>query len=263
MTFGALQQVLILLFGAAIGSFQNVLIDRLATQSTIGGRSRCENCQRQIANIHNVPIFSYLLLRGKCHNCGAKIGIRTLLIEILTPVIFLIGLSITQNLWELSIWLIFTIFGIPIFIIDLKTSRIPNALNLVLFLSIAILVGTQALASSNWHNFYSSLIQSLLLSGFYFLLRVISRGGMGLGDVKFAASIGLISGYFGKHMVFNATYGAFIFGTFVSLYFLAKKGYGRKSKIPFGPYMVLGMYFAFLFYYLVQLESSSQFLRNL
>jgi leader peptidase (prepilin peptidase)/N-methyltransferase len=255
--------VLLALIGLAVGSFLNVLISRLPESRSILGRSRCESCGKQISNIHNIPIISYLFLQGKCSTCDSPIGKRHLIIEILVPLLYVSGYFLTNQPIEILIWINLVNFGLPLAIIDLKFHRLPNVLTYTFFASNAFLIFIAAIHSNNLGILISAIIQSIALFVFYLILRVISKGGMGVGDAKLGLSIGLISGFFGRHMVFNATYLAFVIGALIAITQILLKKSTRKSKVAFGPYMILGLMLALTYYFSVQLHTNSQFLGNL
>jgi leader peptidase (prepilin peptidase)/N-methyltransferase len=234
------------LFGLAVGSFQNVLVSRIPQNRSILGRSTCENCGTQIKFYENIPVFSYLLLKGKCSKCHSPIGIRHLFLEITVPVFFVAGLYLSNNLFEYLIWLILTIFAIPLAIIDLKVHRLPNSLNYSMFVTLFAAITVKSFSDKSLTALFDSLTQSFALALFYLIIRLLSRGGMGVGDIKLALSIGLVSGYFGKFMIFTSAYAAFILGTVVAILMIFLKKGNRKSAIPFGPFMITGIFVALI-----------------
>ena len=238
---------LVLLFGLAIGSFQNVLIARIPKQESINGRSRCDACGSQISAWQNIPIVSYLKLRGKCSNCAGNIDKSVLTVEIVTPLLFGIGFWIASNNFQFIIWFLIVLFGVPLAAIDLKVHRLPNALSYLFTASILTSLLIHSLHENNLTNLKSALIQGFALAFFYLFVRVISRGGMGMGDVKLSLPVGLISGYFGKYMIFIASYASFIIGAIFAITLLLLKKENRKYVIPFGPFMIAGLAISYLY----------------
>ena len=239
--------VLVLLFGLALGSFQNVLISRIPKKEFINGRSRCDSCGAKISAFHNIPIVSYLILRGKCANCTNEIGTSTLIVEVLTPLLLCLGFWMAKDYFQVIIWFLIVFFGVPLAVIDLKVHRLPNVLSYLFTALILFSLFIQAFNEKNFTNLKGALIQSFALAFFYFFIRVISRGGMGIGDVKLAFPIGLISGYFGKYMVYIASYAAFITGALLAISLLIIKKSNRKYAIPFGPFMIIGLAISYLY----------------
>ena len=256
-----MDKVLILLFGLAFGSFQNVLISRIPRGESIFGRSYCETCNHRIGISDNIPVISFLILKGHCRHCGARISIRHLLIELLCPLMLLLGSYAANTAFDALIWGIFTLFAIPLLVIDQSHHRLPNVLNYSLFSTLFFLIFAKTMIDRNYHLFLTSIFQAFSLFCFYLIIRLLSKGGMGLGDAKLSLSIGLLSGYYGNRMLFISTYGAFLLGALYSIAILIFKKSGRKTKVPFGPFMILGMYLA-LFINL-KLHPNSNFFGNL
>lgn len=227
------------ILGLSIGSFLNVLIDRLPKDETIWGRSYCDNCKKQLKSIDLVPIFSYLALKGKCRFCGKKINIRYPLVEILTAVLFVVGflylpaLSLTVRMFQLA--LISAL--IVIFFADLRYRIIPDQM--------LILAGIIGLMIFIFQGSESSLIlfrfvEGLLVALPIYLIYAISSGrAMGFGDVKLSYVIGLI---FGIQVGLIALYIAFVLGAIVGIYLIATKKKKLKSQIAFGPFITLGSF---------------------
>ena len=239
--------VLVLLFGLALGSFQNVLISRIPKKEFINGRSRCDSCGAKISAFHNIPIVSYLILRGKCANCTNEIGTSTLIVEVLTPLLLCLGFWMAKDYFQVIIWFLIVFFGVPLTVIDLKVHRLPNVLSYLFTALILFSLLIHSLHEKNLTNLKSALIQGFALAFFYLFVRVISRGGMGMGDVKLSLPVGLISGYFGKYMIFIASYASFIIGAIFAVTLLLLKKGNRKYVIPFGPFMIAGLAISYLY----------------
>lgn len=217
------------------------------------GRSRCPNCRSQIALYNNIPVFSYLFLAGKCHNCKKKIPTRDFLIEIATailfPVAFLLLPKVQLNVvWlgrlaplvSLLIFLIILSVSIAIFVIDLEHQYIPDSLVFGLWALIAgliIAVGEEKLFGYLAAGFGSGV--------FLLLLHLLTLGrGMGLGDVKLALVLGTILG-FPLSVVWM--FGSFILGSAVGLTLILAGRARFKQKVAFGPFLVLAFFLAMTF----------------
>jgi leader peptidase (prepilin peptidase)/N-methyltransferase len=233
-----LRALVALPFGLVVGSFMTVAVYRLPKgESIVRPRSRCPACGAEIGARDNVPVLSWLLLRGRCRRCGERISVIYPLLELVTAGLVVLAAIRYPNPWQASLvgGLLALMPGIAL--IDLRHRIIPNRLTypaLLLFTAIVLLarliggVGDPVRAG----------IGLLLYGGILFLIAVVSRG-MGMGDVKLAALIGLVLGSLGLRFVGVAAGSAIVFGGIGGLVALAM-GRGRKSAIPFGPSLAAG-----------------------
>jgi len=236
------------LLGMAVGSFLNMLEYRWAVKngflgkkkkgkiSLLGGRSFCDGCGKQLAWRENIPVLSWFLLKGKSSCCQSPIPRQYPVVEFLTGVLFL-GFFLFQGLGNgLLLVLGSVIVSVLafIFLVDLKYKIIPDEVTVVLIF-LALVYGW-ASDSLGWENFVAGVVVSLF---FLFLFLVTKGKGMGFGDVKFVFFIGLFLGVWG---IVIAMYVAFISGALVGLVLVFLKGYGRKSALPFGPFLILGTF---------------------
>ncbi len=234
--------VLIVLFailGLAVGSFLNVCVDRLPqNKSIVLPPSHCEACQHKLAAKDNIPVFSYLRLRGRCRYCQAAIPQRIFWVELATAVIFALlcwhyGLSA-----ELGVMAFYACLFIIIFVIDLEQGLI---LNKVVYPGMVVAL---LLALYPWPWFSESMLMRVAYAalggavGFaiFLLIALISRGGMGWGDVKLAALIGLATGF---PLVFLAVIMGAILGGIVAVALMIAGKRKRREAIPFGPFLAL------------------------
>ena len=229
--------VVAFLFGSIIGSFLNVCIHRIPRgESIVFPPSHCPGCSEKIAPGDNIPILSYLLLRGRCRHCGGGISPVYPLVELLTALLFLyftcrFGLSRV-----LLPYLIFLSAMIVIFFIDLFHQIIPDVISLP-----GILVGL-ALTPLLPHSFLEGVIGVLAGGGFFLSVAVISekllgKPGMGGGDIKLAAMMGAFLGW---KLLIVAVFLALLTGSAVGIILMALKKKGRRDPIPFGPFLALG-----------------------
>jgi leader peptidase (prepilin peptidase)/N-methyltransferase len=228
-------------FGLLVGSFLNVVIWRVPRgESVVHPRSRCPSCDAPIRERDNVPLVSWLLLHGRCRDCGAPISSRYPLVELATGVLFaLLAWKIGAHS-ALPAFLYLGAVGLALAVIDLDTHRLPNALTLpsypiaVALLTVAALVdhrpGLLVLAAAGAAAFFA----------LYALLWILYPGGMGLGDVKLAGVLGLYLGYLGWGAVAVGGFLGFGYGAVIGVALMAGRKAGRKSRIPFGPFMVAG-----------------------
>ncbi len=239
----ALISVCFALLGLSVGSFLNLCSDRLPRdQSIIRPGSRCDSCHRSLKAIDLVPVFSYVWLRGRCRYCGAGIPIRLPVLEFATAVIFGLlawhyGLSL-----ELAIALIYASLFLLIFAIDLEQGLILN----VVVLPAVVLAFVFSFFWAGFDEFWpevgpgfvvSSLLGGATGFGLMMLPYLISRGGMGAGDVKLAALIGLVTGF---PLVLVALLVGIVAGGLVAATLLVSRLVRRKDPIPFGPFLAMG-----------------------
>lgn len=228
----------IFIFGLAIGSFLNVLIDRLPQGRSIMGRSHCEFCHTNIVWYDLIPVFSYIFLGGKCRKCKEKFGIFYPSVEFLTGSVFaMIFLSADPSF--VAIYLLMASSLIVIFFADLKYQIIPDSMQVLFFLSVVALkfISPQTVAEIP-KQIQNNLIAGILVALPILLLFLLTKGkGMGFGDVKYTFTVGFLLGIKGGLI---AIYIAFILGAVVGLFLLATKRKKLRSKIAFGPFLVLG-----------------------
>jgi leader peptidase (prepilin peptidase) / N-methyltransferase len=219
--------------GAVIGSFLNVVIHRLPLgQSLIHPRSRCPQCGIQLAGYDNVPVVSWLVLRGRCRHCGAAISPRYPVVELLTAVTFAAVVAVRGFDADLILELPFVACLIALAGIDLDHKLLPNKI-------VYPMAGWGLIASLLVDS--GDIVEHLLggAGAFLFLLLAVLAypAGMGMGDVKLAGAMGL---YLGVSIV-PALLVAFLSGSVVGVAILVREGAGaRKKAVPFGVFLALG-----------------------
>ena len=237
----SLQIMTVFLFGLALGSFVNVCIYRLPkNRSVVLPRSLCPSCNAQIILWDNIPVFSYLLLGGKCRQCSAPITILYPIIEILTALLILFGFIKLDLSWEFAIFCILGPALVVITVVDIKHKIIPDIITLP-----GILLGL--ITGSFLIGFKDSLIglfagggSFLIISGIYY--RVRGTIGIGGGDIKFVAAIGALLVW--KQIILVIFLSAFM-GSLVGLIGLIGKRLNAFSQVPFGPFLAGGTLIAY------------------
>ncbi len=237
---------LVFFIGSVFGSFTGVLAERLPKgESVLVNRSHCVSCRRKLAPFELVPIVSYLLQKGKCRSCKAKIPKKLLYVEIFAGFTFvslyLYYLNFGSNVFQLIYLLVVSIIFIAIFLSDLDFGIIPDQLVLA-FLVIVVFYSVIFMPYSFLNRFEAGLGFSL----FFLFLNLITRGkGMGFGDVKLAFPLGFFLGF---PNVITAFYVAFLTGALVSIILVlwGKKSF-QKSTIPFGPFLIFAAAFSYFF----------------
>jgi leader peptidase (prepilin peptidase) / N-methyltransferase len=221
-------------FGAIFGSFLNVVAYRLPRhESLLGPASHCPSCGTAVKPYDNIPVLSFLLLRGRCRGCSAAISPRYPLVEALTAALCA-GAVVTQHSASaiaLSIALILIV--VPVALIDLEHRIIPNritALGAVLALVLGLVLDPSGEPAR--------LLAAGCAGGFLLLAALAYPAGMGMGDVKLAGMMGLFLGAAVAPALFVALLSGVLTGTVV----LARKGVreGRKTAVPFGPFLAFG-----------------------
>ncbi|HYH54913.1 MAG TPA: prepilin peptidase [Solirubrobacterales bacterium] len=226
--------VLAFLGGLTIGSFVTVVAHRVPRgESIVGPRSLCPACGVQIAAYDNVPLFSWIALRGRARCCGVAISPRYPLTELALGLLYLATVAV---LWdepgEIALGLVFVTMLLAITLTDLERRIIPNKILLV-----AVLLGLAIAAATDPTSLPERGIAALAAGGLLFLTALAYPRGMGFGDVKLAA----VMGFFLGRNVAPAILVALLAGSIVGLAMIARQGAAaRKTAIPFGPFLALG-----------------------
>lgn len=231
--------VLAAVAGLAIGSFSNVVIHRLPIgMSVVAPRSRCPHCEHQLSEWDNIPVLSWLLLRGKCRSCGAPISARYPLVELGVAALYV---AVVAAAWDdparIALGLILVTALVPITAIDLEHRRIPNLITGPT--AIALIAAGCVLDLSGQPE---RLMWAAIVAAPFFALALIFSRSMGLGDAKLMGVMALALG----DSVLPALFIAFLVGTLVGIVIVARNGVGaRKTAVPFGPFLALGALIAF------------------
>lgn len=226
--------VLAFVWGLMAGSFLTVVAHRVPRgESVVGPRSRCPACGTQIAAYDNVPVFSWLLLRGKARCCGVSIPVRYPATELVTALLYAATvLVLWDDAGEIALGLVFVSALVAITITDLERKIIPNKVLLV-----AAILGVAIAAISDPGSLPERAAAAVTAGGLLFLAAMAYPRGMGLGDVKLAAVMGLFLG----RNVGAALLVALLAGSLVGLAIMAREGAAaRKRGIPFGPFLAFG-----------------------
>ncbi len=218
------------LFGLVVGSFMNVVICRLPKGESVSHPpSHCPKCKHRIRWYENIPILSYVALRGKCRGCKAPISIEYPLVEAANALLW------TALAWrfgmspELPVYLLLASSLLTMSVIDLHHQILPDRITLP-----GIVVGLVASATLLPSGFFPSLIGVLAGGGLFFAIAVLSRGGMGGGDIKLIAMIGAFLGW---QAVLLTTFLAAVVGGMVGVAMLTFFDKDRKHAVPFGPFL--------------------------
>jgi leader peptidase (prepilin peptidase)/N-methyltransferase len=243
------------ILGLAIGSFLNVVIYRVPRNlSVVRPASACPNCDTPIRSRDNVPLLSWLVLRGKCRTCSAPISARYPAVEVITAAAFLVVAirfvpdlltapttgTLLSALCVLMAFLYLAAISVALAAIDVELHRLPNAIVLPAYAVGVVLLLAAAVLGGDVVRFVWALVGAAAMFTFYFALALVYPGGMGFGDVKLAGVLGLFLAYLGLPELVVGLGAAFLLGGLAGLALLAFKRASRKTAIPFGPWMLAG-----------------------
>ncbi len=243
-------QIISFIIGLIVGSFLNVCIYRLPRSlSIVSPPSACPRCHESIKPWHNVPVISFIVLQGKCRNCGGPISFRYPLVELLNGFLYLtVVTSFGMGMHTLLICMLVSALVVITFI-DLDFQIIPDALTLpgivIGLVSASFLFPDPFLAGDAGHEIVgvtNSLAGLLLGGGLFYLIANLGRlmsgtDALGGGDIKLMTMVGAFMGW---KAVLLTTFVGSVTGSLAGIFLIVAKGKGRKSKIPFGPFLALG-----------------------
>lgn len=242
-------------FGLLIGSFLNVVVSRVpAGLSVVSPRSRCPQCETPIAARDNIPIASWLALRGRCRQCSTRISAVYPAVEGLTGAAFVavallsfpalvqasgVGETVAAVAQALGLfWLAGA--SIALTIIDLQTHRLPNAIVYPTIGVALVTAAVTALGAGDPTVLMRAVLGAVILFTIYLGLGLAWKGGMGFGDVKLSAALGAYLGAVGWGALVVGWFAAFVLGGLLSVALILLRVVDRKSGIPFGPWMLAG-----------------------
>jgi len=233
--------------GLVLGSFLNVVVWRVPRgESVVRPPSACPACGHRIRARDNVPVLGWLLLRGQCRDCGSPISARYPLVEALCAALFAVMVLRFGADWELPAYLYLAAVGLALALIDLDTKRLPDALTLPSYAVTVVLLGLAAALGDHPGALLRALVGALAVGLFYFVVWFAYPAGMGFGDVKLAPLLGAYLGWISYGAAVVGVFAGFLYGAVVGIgLVLAQKG-GRKTKVPFGPFMLAGALTAIL-----------------
>lgn len=236
------------LLGLAVGSFLNVVIHRVPRrESVVSPRSRCPGCGTELANRDNVPVVSWLLLRGRCRTCREPISGRYPAVELLTAVVFAaVGAAVAardggDQLGAVPAFLVFAAVLVAVSFIDIEHFLVPNRVLLAgSYVAGPLLVMAAALTDGGWARLGRGALGVLVAGGALLVLNLINPRGMGMGDVKLAAFEGAFLGWLGWGYVALGLFLGFLLGSVGGITLIALRLRSRKDHIPFAPFLAAG-----------------------
>jgi leader peptidase (prepilin peptidase)/N-methyltransferase len=230
------------LLGLAIGSFLNVVIWRVPRgESVVSPPSHCPGCDAAITPRDNVPVVSWLVLRGRCRHCSCRISVRYPLVELLTSALFVATAARIGIHADLPAYLCLAAVGVALALIDLDVQRLPDVLTLPSYPVLVALFAIAAGVDARGGDFIRALLGMVVVFAFYATVRFAYPAGMGMGDVKLSGIVGLALGWLGWGPLVVGAFAAFLVGAAVSIGLVLFREGGRKTRVPFGPFMLIGI----------------------
>ncbi|MGQ7298243.1 prepilin peptidase [Quadrisphaera sp. KR29] len=230
--------------GLAVGSFLNVVVWRVPQGlSVVRPASACPACAAPITARDNVPVLSWVALRGRCRRCRAPISARYPLVEAGTAALFAATTWWAARHGDLALLpalLYLAALGVALALIDLDVRRLPDALVLPSYPVVAALLGLAAVVEHDGAAALRAVVGGAALWLLYFALAVARPGGMGFGDVKLSGLLGAYLGYAGWSSLVVGAFAAFLVGGLVGVALVASRRVGRRGSLPFGPFMLAG-----------------------
>ncbi|MYL53353.1 prepilin peptidase [Pontibacillus yanchengensis] len=226
--------------GLIFGSFYNVIGLRVPqSEDFLTSRSKCPNCGHTLAWFELIPVLSYVMQGGKCRSCHARISMFYPFVELSTGILFAFSYIVFGTSLELIVSLCLMSLFMILFVSDMKYMLIPDRI-LLFFLPIFILLRVL----EPLQPWYSSILGAFIGAGLLALIIIVSRGGMGAGDMKLFGVLGIVLGVKATLLAFFLST---LFGALISGVLLALGVIKRQNPVPFGPYIILGSIVAYFF----------------
>jgi leader peptidase (prepilin peptidase)/N-methyltransferase len=227
--------------GLACGSFLNVVIHRVPRkESIVRPRSHCPACGVQIADKDNIPVVSWLVLRGRCRACRARIPVRYPLVEAATAALFAAAAVRFGASAELPAFCVFLAALLALALIDLEHFLLPSRIIYTTLLIELVLLGTTAVADQRWHTLEHAVVGGVAAFGVFFVIHFIYPSGMAWGDLRLSGLIGAVLGWLGYPYVEVGLFLAFLSASIVGLLLIGLGRANAKTPIPFGVFLALG-----------------------
>jgi leader peptidase (prepilin peptidase)/N-methyltransferase len=235
------------ILGLLVGSFLNVVAYRVPRkESIVEPPSHCPSCGARLGPLDLVPVGSWVVLRGRCRHCRSAISVQYPAVELLTGVVFaLLGLRFHAS-WALPGYLLFGAIIVVLSVIDLATLTLPRRIIRVGLLAGAILLLVGALADGEPRRIWWAAAGAAIAFAFFFLVHLASPRSMGFGDVRLSTLLGLHLGWLGLLHVPVGLFLGFALGAVVGVTLVAVGRAGRRTALPFGPFLALGSLVAVL-----------------
>lgn len=235
------------LLGLIVGSFLNVVAYRVPMgRSIVRPPSACPACGQAVRPRDNVPILSWLVLRGRCRDCGVAISARYPLVEAGTAMLFVAAVAVIGAAWVLPAYWWFGAAGMALILTDLDHKRLPDRIVFpALGIGLVLLAAGSVADGAGWAPVLRGIGGAAAYAGFLFVIFLIApRGGFGFGDVKLALVLGLFLAYQSWAVLWAGIMLAFFLGGMLAVLLLVTRRAGRKDAIPFGPSLIAAAFLA-------------------
>lgn len=233
--------------GLAVGSFLNVVIRRVPLGvSVVHPRSHCPGCNRVLTARENVPVVSWLLLRGRCRGCGVPIGLRYPAVEAMCSALFGLVAWRFFDTAALPAYLLLTATLIAVSFIDFEHLIVPNRIVLPVTAASVLLLALAAVIDGELGSLVRALLGGLAGCGGLLIVHLVSPRGMGMGDVKLSLLLGLYLGWLGWGQVALGFFLGFLLGSVIGVGLIVARRRGRKEHVPFAPFLAGGTMLAVL-----------------
>ncbi len=229
------------LFGLVIGSFLNVVIYRVPRgESIVAPRSRCPACGTTLRAIDNIPVASYVVLRGRCRSCKAPISAQYPIVELLTAGLFAATAAHFGFTWSLPAFVILGAGLVALATIDLERQVLPRQIVYVVSVLVAALLVVAAAVNGDWRRLLIALACAAVWFGVFFAIHAASPGSLGFGDVRLVFVLGLALGWLGIGYVLVGLFVASFIGGVVGVALMGAKRANLGTRLSFGPFLALG-----------------------
>lgn len=233
------------LFGLVIGSFLNVVIYRVPRhESIVSPRSACPTCGVAILERDNIPVLSWLLLKGRCRNCQSPISKRYPLVELTNAALFAGAAARLGYNWDLPAFLVLFASLLALACVDVELLLLPKLIVYPTLVSVAGLLTLAAGLNNEWHYLYVAGLCAVGWFVAFFALNALNPRYLGFGDVRLAPVLGLGLGWFGWRYVVLGFFAANLVGALIGITLIATKRIRRDQQIPFGVFLAMGTAFA-------------------
>jgi len=229
------------LLGLAVGSFLNVVIYRVPrNESIVSPRSACPSCGAPIRERDNIPVVSWLLLRGRCRDCHARISAQYPIVELLCGALFAATAAKFGRAWDLPAYLVLFAGLLVLSWIDVERLLLPKRIVYPLLVMVSGLLLMAAAATHAWHQYLVAVSCGAGWFAFFFVMHAISPRLLGFGDVRLGPVLGVSLGWLGIGYVLLGFFAANLIGAIVGLVLIGTKRLGRGDRIPYGVFLALG-----------------------
>jgi leader peptidase (prepilin peptidase)/N-methyltransferase len=234
--------------GLVFGSFINVVACRVpADKSVVSPPSACPSCGHAIRHRDNIPVVSWILLRGRCRDCGVRISSRYPIVEAATAVLFVATVVVIGLGWVLAAYLWFVGVSLTLVLTDIDVHRIPNRILYPGTIVGAVLLFGGAVLDGDLGSFWRGAAGAGIYFALFLILALVARGGFGMGDVKLAFFLGLFLTYQSWEVLGSGIALGVAIGGVLAIFLLVARKASRKAKFAFGPAMVFGAWAALAF----------------